>query len=374
MPTIPWLDFKELRQRLSIADVLAHYRVNVTVKGEQGSGFCPLPTHAERTGGRRKSPSFSVNLTKNVWQCFGCGARGNVLDLACRLDGLNPDDGSNVRRTAIKLARAFGLLTEGREPETDHAHPTPEIPDDARKQSRQVLVTPAGHRAEGEAAAEEDRPQSNKPVVVVNAVLDFELKHLDASHPYLLRRGFTPETIERFGLGYCNRGLLAGRVAIPVHDAEGRRLAYAGRLVDDDKVDAQHPKYKLPPPRERDGTRYEFHKSLVLYNLNRIERPTDDLIVVEGFPSVWWLTQHGFPNVVALMGGSCSPEQARLIIDATPASGRIWCLPDGDEAGERCAQGVLAAVAPHRWVRWPRLPEGQQPTDLDHAGLVELLT
>ena len=48
---------------------------------------------------------------------------------------------------------------------------------------------------------------STKPLV-------FDLKGLDAKHPYLLKRGFTPETIERFGLGFCSRGLLKDRVAI----------------------------------------------------------------------------------------------------------------------------------------------------------------
>jgi DNA primase len=43
-------------------------------------------------------------------------------------------------------------------------------------------------------------------LVIVNASLDFELKGLDATHPYLLGRGFTPETIKHFGLGFCSRG------------------------------------------------------------------------------------------------------------------------------------------------------------------------
>ncbi|GIW56754.1 MAG: hypothetical protein KatS3mg082_3158 [Nitrospiraceae bacterium] len=91
---VDWIDFKELRQQLSIAQVLAHYKVSIRQKADQGSGFCPLPTHQPARGTQRKrSPSFSVNFAKNVWQCFGCGASGNVLDLACRLEGLDPGDG-----------------------------------------------------------------------------------------------------------------------------------------------------------------------------------------------------------------------------------------------------------------------------------------
>ena len=46
--------------------------------------------------------------------------------------------------------------------------------------------------------------------IVVNAPLDFELKGSDATHPYPLGRGLTSETIQRFGFGYCSRGLLRG--------------------------------------------------------------------------------------------------------------------------------------------------------------------
>lgn len=55
-------------------------------------------------------------------------------------------------------------------------------------------------------------------LAVVNAPMDFELKGLDQAHPYLRSRGFTPETIAHFGLGYCSRGSLKGRVAIPLQE------------------------------------------------------------------------------------------------------------------------------------------------------------
>jgi DNA primase len=70
-------------------------------------------------------------------------------------------------------------------------------------------------------------PERELPVVI-NAPLDFELKGLDAEHPYLLNRGFTPETMEHFGLGFCSRGLLKGRLAIPLQDHCGQIIGYAG--------------------------------------------------------------------------------------------------------------------------------------------------
>ena len=76
--------------------------------------------------------------------------------------------------------------------------------------------------------------------------LNFELQGLDPSHAYLKERGFTTETIAYFGLGYCSRGLMQGRIAIPLHDEHGLLVGYAGRLVDDREIDEDNPKYRFP--------------------------------------------------------------------------------------------------------------------------------
>src|SRR5262249_41914799 len=139
---------------------------------------------------------------------------------------------------------------------------------------------------------------------------------------------------------------------------------------DDSTITPENPRYKLPSRREREGIIYELHKTLFLYNGHRIQSPCDDLIVVEGFPSVWWLTQHGFPSAVALMGAECSDEQLELIIRLVKPSGRVWLFPDGNKAGERLALNLAPKVAPHRFVRWLKLDEDQQPTDLS-KGLLQ---
>src|SRR5208282_1713758 len=116
--------------------------------------------------------------------------------------------------------------------------------------------------------------------------------------------------------------------------------------------------------RERDGKIFEFRKTLFLYNGFRLKAPVDDLIVVEGFTSVWWLNQNGLANVVATMGADCSEKQAQLIVSLVKPNGQVWIAPDGDKAGERHAQTLLTLISPHRFVRWVKLDEGKQPTDL----------
>ena len=347
-----WIDFKVLRSKLSFAAVLDHYGVNLKGKGDQAQGFCPLPGHK----GERRSPSFSANLKRGIWQCFGCGAKGNVLDFAIRMEGLSPDRNADVRTVALRLRDRFQIdcVSDGRPGDVRPEGNSPAQTGSTGPQSSEQPLLPLV----GESSSD-----SVRMPVRINEPLDFELKGLQADHPYLWSRRFSPETVRHFGIGFCSRGLMAGRIVIPLHDTKGRLVGYAGRVIDDAAISEDNPKYRFPSKRERKGVLHEFHKSHLLYNAHRIKGPVDQLVVVEGFSSVWWLHQAGIENVVALMGSSCSPEQSAIIQAVTSTAGRIAVFPDGDDAGERCAQSVFGAVGPHRWIRWVRLPAGRQPTD-----------
>jgi DNA primase len=351
-----WVDFRELRERLDFAEVLRHYGVELKLKRkDQHQGFCPLPTH----NGQRRSPSFAANLTRKCWQCFGCGASGNVIDFAVRMSGHDPGDREAVRKIALELQERF----------LGSAEPTRDVPPKARQKVGKAV---SENHDEGDEGAQQKPSEGLARPVIVNAPLDFTLKALDVEHPYLKQRGFTQETISHFGLGYCSRGLMQGRIVIPLHDTQRRLIGYAGRIVDDAKIGEDCPKYLFPSSREREGKVYEFRKSLLLYNLERIARPVEELAVVEGFASVWHCWQNGVAQVVSLMGASCSAEQAKLIVDWVSPSGRVWVMPDADEAGERCAASVLSQVAPFRDCRWAKLDSGQ-PTDLSADALSALL-
>jgi DNA primase len=327
-----WIDFKALRAKLDFEQLLRDYGVDVKRKGDQHHGFCPLPNHQ----GKKNSASFSANLTRGIFQCFGCGAKGNVLEFAALMEGVDPHNSTAFRNVALGL--------------------------------QERLCPEPG--ATGKPGKHPKEPQPVKPsatpefAALVNAPLDFELKGLQSGHPYLAARGFTPETIAHFGLGFCSRGMLKDRVAIPLHDHQGRLVGYAGRLIDDAKVSEDNPRYRFPGKRERDGKVFEFRKTRFLYNGFRINAPVDDLVVVEGFTSVWWMNQCGRPNVVGTMGSDCSERQAELIISLVKPAGRVWFVPDGDTAGERFAQSLLLQVSPYRFVRWVKMEKDRQPTDL----------
>jgi DNA primase len=320
-----WVSFEKLRKELSFEKLFEFHSLQFTRKGDQFVGTCPLPGH-----GADRKKTFSANNAKGIFQCFKCRARGNILDFAILMANRNPSDGDDVRKTALELQERFlrGSIIESSD----------------TKRPSQI--------------------EGNSDKIVVNSPLDFELKDLDPSHPYLSGRGFTRETVEFFGLGYCGRGWLKGRIAIPLHDTPGHLIGYAGRLLVEDR---NTPKYMFPGERERKGEILKFSKSLFLYNGHRIRKPVDDLIVVEGFPSVWWLHQNGFPNTVALMGDSFSIEQLHLIRCLVQPKSRIWIIADGDFAGRRCAGLMAQQLVTQHLTRLIDMPDGKQPTN-SHPG------
>jgi DNA primase len=350
-----WIDFKKLRAELSFEKVLEQYQVKLHRKGEQATCPCPLPGHT----GERKTDSFSANIPKGIFQCFSCHAKGNILDFSVLMAGRNPKEGSDLRQTAIELAKRYSIQHVGSEQKSRR--------EDGNGVSHARGSNPAPQRPPK--AAQSAPPKAT----IVNAPLGFTLQDLDGNHPYLLERGLTKETITQFGLGFCKKGRLTGRIAIPIHDRDGKLIAYAGRLVDEGQISAERPKYLFPGSRAYQNQTYEFKKSLVLYNAHRLKRPLPNLIVVEGFASVWWLTQCGFPNCAAVMGSSMSPEQAEMIRSLVGEKGTVTVLTDGDVPGMRCCDEIRATLGKSLTVHRPSLPIDAQPTDFTREELQTLL-
>jgi DNA primase len=331
-----WINFKELRAKLSFPAVLEHYGAKLSEKGGQLVGFCPLPSHS----GNKNSPSFSAHPDKGIFQCFGCGGKGNVLDFCVVMDGGNPKRGLDVRKTALKVSKLFNI---------------------------------SSNRGETNGQAPNNPPKpTDRESVLVNEPLNFRLKDLDPDHPYLRNRGFSREIMDKFGVGFCSKGVFAGRIAIPLHNNEAELIGYAGRVIDNTMISTTNPKYLFPGKREQEGDIVEFRKSLFLYNGHRFTEPLDDLVLVEGFASVWWLTQCGFPEAVAIMGWSLSPEQRDLLFELTNPQGRIWILADGDKAGKQCAADLPRELAQRRFVK-VIMNEGKQPTDYSEEELKSML-
>jgi DNA primase len=74
---MPGIDFAQLRAQVRLAQVLELVGFQaVTRRGPQWRGPCPV--HGSSSP---QSRSLSVNLERQCWHCFRCGAGGNALDL-----------------------------------------------------------------------------------------------------------------------------------------------------------------------------------------------------------------------------------------------------------------------------------------------------
>ncbi len=65
---------------ISISEVVSAY-VQLKRSGRESSGLCPF--HTEQT------PSFSVNESKGVYNCFGCGEGGDVICFIEKIEGVD---------------------------------------------------------------------------------------------------------------------------------------------------------------------------------------------------------------------------------------------------------------------------------------------
>lgn len=307
-----WVDFSAVKRAVSLEAVVRHYQIpGLHRHGNQLQGCCPIH-HG------RRDDSFRAHLTRNVFQCFACHARGNVLDFVATMEQCS------IREAALRLQQWFGVNPSG-------------LP----------LYQPAD-RQNRELVREEEG--SNTP-------LRFALTGVEMNHPYLAHRGIDPATATEFGVGlYSGPGLMSGRIVIPIHNRHGQLVAYAGRTLD-----GRPPKYKVPAG---------FHKALELFNLQRaVATGGKTVIVVEGYFDCMRVHQAGFPWVVALMGSSLTaPQESALLCHFD----QIVLMLDGDMAGRRASEAIAARLS-DRSVQVVRLPDHGQPDQLSSSAIRQLL-
>jgi len=332
MPKSSFVDFKAVKAATTMEQVLQHYDLLDRFKrsGDSLSGPCPIHKGDNPT-------QFRVSVSKNIWHCFSeCKKGGNVLDFITRMENVS------IHTAALKAIAWFGLDPDMMSAKPDEGRESP------NKASKGAAVsTPKPSLKKASAVAEANGP--NKP-------LRFRLDKLEREHPYLTERGLTPETITDFGIGYCVKGVMAQRIAIPIHNPEGEVVAYAGRFPGETPEGT--PKYKLPQG---------FRKSLELFNIDRaIKEPEDNvLVIVEGFFDCLKLYQHGCRRVVALMGSTMSAAQEDLIRKYINPRSQVIVMLDEDEAGRSGREDVACRLAKFVFVKIHTFEEDErQPENL----------
>lgn len=340
---IPQDFIADLIDRVPVAEVVGS-RITLKKSGTTLTACCPF--HQEKT------PSFHVNVQKNFYHCFGCGANGNSINF------LREHDNLSFNEAVEELAKFAGV----------------EVPRDASVKKVYSLQNKLSDALE-----------------FANVCYREALKH----HPdrkiaqdYLAKRGLSEEIVARFDIGFApaesnflsakanpeelkslievravsDKGsklydLFQNRLMFPIRNNRGKTIAFGGRTLGDDKA-----KYINSPESE------VFHKSHELYGIyeaNQANRRLDKLLVVEGYMDVVALAQYGITYAVATLGTATNEDNLTQMLKRCPTL--VFCF-DGDNAGLNAARKAMENALPlyedGMQLSFLILPQGEDPDSL----------
>jgi DNA primase len=172
-----FVDFGELKARVSIEDAVQLLKIDMTRKGDQLRSACPHCGGSERT--------LVVTPAKGVYFCFKDGKGGDQIALA-----------AHVLQIGVKDAAAF---LAGTKPALT-SNSTSKVPSS---------TVPEERRQGGERKLE-------------------PLPYLEFDHEAVQVNNLDPRVAERFGIGFAPKGTARGNVVIPVRDEHGTLHGYIG--------------------------------------------------------------------------------------------------------------------------------------------------
>ena len=350
MGLIPDNIIDEVLTRADIESVVGRY-VLLKRQGANLWGLCPF--HTEKT------PSFSVNPSKGIYKCFGCGKGGNAINFIMEIEHLNYPE-------AIRhLGGLYGVDI----PETGYSG------NDNRKDEKNRVYDILKEAAKFYYKSFND-PEIGKP-----------------ARDYAVKRGLSRQTLDNFGIGYSpmswsalydvlkekgfkdeellNSGIFAqsqktnkpydlfrGRLMFPIFDSFGKIIAFGGRSLGDDK-----PKYLNSP----ESLVYDKRNHLYAMNFARKEQ-SKQLIVVEGYMDAIAMHAAGFRNTVAALGTSFTDSQLKL---CSRYAEEVVFFFDADNAGQNAALRAVRMMMEYLnkltginiRIKIAKVPDGKDPDE-----------
>ena len=321
-----------MKLRAPVEDVVRERVPGLKKSGNGWVACCPF--HDERT------PSFRVDPRRGTWHCFGaCGTGGDQIGFLQRIDNLPFLEALEVlaARTGVELPRRTRGPRPGGVPgEEDAVRAALER---ALVFFRRELATSEGARA---AAYLRERGLSQATVE------GFEIGYAPANGQALVTtlRDAGVDLAIAIAAGLVRRtdegrayDFFRGRLVIPIRDERARIVGFGARRLRDDEQSG--PKYV-----NTEETAI-FRKGRLVYALDRAMksiRKEGRIVLVEGYTDVMAAHQHGFENVVAVLGTSTTEDHAALI--RRTGARRATLVFDGDEAGSKAAARALNGLLP----------------------------
>lgn len=333
-----------LKSRLDIVDVIGSY---IELKKAGANFKAPCPFHDEKTA------SFVVSPVKQIFHCFGCGAGGDSVKFVMDYEKLNYPEALE------KLAHTYNFTLNY----TNNKHNKP----------------------------------NSKVMEVINSWYIKLLTHNDVAKNYLLNRGVSWTSIEKFGIGYAptsnetvnfinsqmlnmNEAIESGvvgfneerrqvyarfieRITFPIHSPNGTIVGFGGRTITNHQA-----KYVNSPE-----TKF-FNKSRLLYAYHHARQEIykkEQIIITEGYLDVVMLHQAGFINAVATLGTALTNEHIPLLKKGSP---KVIVAYDGDKAGRNAglkASKILSVSGFSGGI--VLFEEGKDPADMVASSKIEEL-
>ncbi len=335
----------DLKRQADIVRIVQDY---VSLKKAGTNWRAPCPFHKET------KPSFNVNPGKEMFFCFGCHKGGTVFNFIMEMERVTFPE-------AIKIvAEKSGV-------------PLPRMEDDSRfethkRDSDQVIELNQWalgwwqDQLQSKAAASVRQYLKQRGLTEETTKtfqLGFAPDSWEALSTHLRQKGASQEQLEKSGLvvkkdegGSYDR--FRGRLIFPVFDAQGKPIAFGGRILDPEG----DPKYLNSP----ETPAYTKGRHLYGLHLTRDEiRRQGFAILVEGYLDLIVPYQFGVRNVVASLGTALTPEQVKLI---GRFARKVVVNYDGDRAGVQAAKRAIETIlAEDIEVKVLVLPDNADPDD-----------
>ncbi|MCQ2472768.1 MAG: DNA primase [Saccharofermentans sp.] len=350
MGLIPDSVIEEILTRADIESVVGRY-VLLNRKGGNMWGLCPF--HSEKT------PSFSINPSKGIYKCFGCGKGGNAINFVMEMEHLNYPES----------IRFLGGLYGVEIPETGYSGNS--IQKEEKDRVKEILKEAAKFYYKalndpeiGAPAREYASKRGLSKEVLDNFGLGYSPIARSALYDFLRQKGYRDEELLNSGIfaksSKTNKpyDLFRGRLMFPIFDSFGTIIAFGGRALGDEK-----PKYINSP----DSLVYNKQNHLYAMNFAR-KFQSKQLIVVEGYMDAIAMHSAGFKNTVAALGTSFTDSQLKL---CSRYAEEVVFFFDADNAGQNAALRAIKMMMEYLkkltglniTIKIAKVPDGKDPDE-----------
>ncbi|WP_142244542.1 DNA primase [Peribacillus simplex] len=337
----------QIREAVDIVDLIGEY-VQLKKQGRNYFGLCPF--HGEN------SPSFSVSTEKQIFHCFGCGAGGNIFTFLMDIEGYSFVESAKVLAEKGNVPLDVEINKDSKRSNMPAgSQQMIEAHDLLRKFYHHLLV----NTKEGQDALEYLLKRGFTEETIEKFQIGYSLDSWDFVSKFLLKRGFPAEYMEQAGLiiyrekdeSYFDR--FRNRVMFPIMDHQGNTIAFSGRAMGDDE-----PKYLNSPETPI------FNKSKTLYNFHHARphiRKKEQAVIFEGFADCISAVGAGVENAVATMGTALTDQHIQLLKRNTD---QILICYDSDSAGLNAANRAVDMLQDHEFsVKVALMPDNLDPDD-----------